>query len=132
MTDYDAGIEAAAKVADDWGWSNKPDHAHGIRDAIRSLLGTKPTAGERLPYDVLLRERDEFIVQKGLWDDFCEWLKVNDKLPPVTAGERGSIVAWLNGIADNYADIDTRTSEDHRFLARAIERGDHLPSRDGG
>jgi hypothetical protein len=29
--------EACAKVAEDWGWSDKPDHAHGIAEAIRAL-----------------------------------------------------------------------------------------------
>jgi hypothetical protein len=29
--------EACAKVAEDWGWSDKPDHAHGIAEAIRAM-----------------------------------------------------------------------------------------------
>jgi len=34
--------EECAKVADEWGWSSKPDHAHGIRDAIRALPVSAP------------------------------------------------------------------------------------------
>lgn len=39
---HNAALEEAADIAEEWGWSAKPDHAHGIRDAIRDLKVGKP------------------------------------------------------------------------------------------
>lgn len=56
-----------------------------VRDALAKVDRHAERPGERLPQDRLLHGRDDFIVEKGLWLEFVDWLQEHS---PLTSADR--------------------------------------------